>query len=134
MTIRAICSRIKWWKRFLHAKGFDVWKSIVHGYTAPTTPPTNIDWNKLNKNKSKDKGIIMRNLVDKVFVKVMHCDSSKNIWGKLQNIYGDAKVKGDNIQICKAKFEKLKMKEDEDIVTYLLQVEETINTIKGLGV
>jgi hypothetical protein len=27
-------------KRFLLALGFDVWKSVVDGYTAPTNPPT----------------------------------------------------------------------------------------------
>jgi hypothetical protein len=58
----------------------------------------------------------------------LHCDNAKDICDKLQNIYeGDAKVKG-------AKFEQLKMKEDEDIATYLLRVEEIVNTIKGLGV
>jgi hypothetical protein len=45
----------------------------------------------------------------------------QRIWDKLQNIYeGDAKVKGSKIQIFKAKFEQLKMKEDEDIAAYLL--------------
>jgi hypothetical protein len=51
----------------------------------------------------------------------MHCDSAKDLWDKLQNIYeGDAKVKGAKLQIFRAKFEQLKMKEDEDIATYLL--------------
>ena len=31
-------------------------------------------------------------------------------------------------------FEQLKMKEDEDIASYLLQVDEVVNIIKGLGV
>ena len=76
----------------------------------------------------------MRNLFDLVFVKVMHCDSSKDIWDKIQNIYeGDAKFKGSKIQVFRAKFEQLKMKEDEDIATYLLRVDQIINTIKGLG-
>jgi hypothetical protein len=46
---------------------------------------------------------------------------------KLQNIYeGDAKVKGDKLQIFRANFEQLKMKEDEDIIAYLLQVDEIV--------
>jgi effector-binding domain-containing protein len=65
----------------------------------------------------------------------MHCDSAKDLWDKLQNIYeGDAKVKGAKLQIFRAKFEQLKMKQDEDIATYLLRVDEIVNTIKGLGV
>jgi hypothetical protein len=50
----------------------------------------------------------------------MHCDNAKDIWDKLQNIKeGDAKVKGDELQIFRAKFEQLKMKEDEDIASYI---------------
>jgi hypothetical protein len=65
----------------------------------------------------------------------MHCDSAKDLRDKLKNIYeGDSKVKGDKLQIFRAKFEQFKMKEDEDIATYLLQVVEIVNTIKGLGV
>jgi uncharacterized lipoprotein YehR (DUF1307 family) len=72
-------------------------------------------------------------MVDSVFVKVMHCDTKKDIWDKLQNIYkGDAKVKEGKLQTYIAKFEQLKMKEDEDIATYFLRVDEIVNSIKGL--
>jgi hypothetical protein len=30
---------------------------------------------------------ILSRLVDSVYVKVMHCDSAKEIWDKLQNVY-----------------------------------------------
>jgi hypothetical protein len=60
--------------------------------------------------------------------------TAKDLWDKLQNIYeGDAKVKGAKLQTLRAKFEQLKMKEDEDIATYFLRVDEIVNTIKGLG-
>jgi hypothetical protein len=36
-------------KTFLQAQGFDVWKSVVDGYKAPTTPPTDKDGKKLKK-------------------------------------------------------------------------------------
>jgi hypothetical protein len=37
----------------------------------------------------------------------MHCDSAKDLWNKLQNIYeGDAKVKEAKLQIFRAKFEQ----------------------------
>jgi uncharacterized lipoprotein YehR (DUF1307 family) len=71
---------------------------------------------------------------DSVYVKVMHCDSAKEIWDKLQNVYeGDAKVKEAKLQTYRGQFEQLKMKEDEDIATYFLRVDETMNAIKGLG-
>jgi hypothetical protein len=60
----------------------------------------------------------------------MHCDNAKDLWDKMINIYeGDAKVKGDKLQIFRAKFEQLKMTKDVDITSYLLQV-----IIKGMGV
>jgi hypothetical protein len=30
-------------KTYVHAHGFDVWKSIVDGYKDPATPPTDND-------------------------------------------------------------------------------------------
>jgi hypothetical protein len=108
-------------KTFLQAQGFDVWKSVVDGYTTPTTPPTDKDGKKLSENNSKAKGTILSSLDDSIFVKVMHCNTAKDLWDKLQNIYeGDAKVKGAKLQTLRAKFEQLKMKEDEDIATYFL--------------
>jgi len=64
----------------------------------------------------------------------MHCDPVKDIWEKLQNVYkGDAKIKGAKVQTYRGHFEQLKIKEDGDIATYFLQVDEIVNTIKGLG-
>jgi hypothetical protein len=65
---------------------------------------------------------------------MMHCDSTKEIWYKLMNVYeGDAKVKGDKIQTYKGQFEHMRMKEDEYTRTYFLRVDEIVNTIRGLG-
>jgi hypothetical protein len=80
---------------FLQTHGFDVWKLVVDGYAALATPPTDKDGKKLNENNSTAKDIIMNSLDDSVFVKVMHCKTTEDIWDKLQNIYkGDTKVKG----------------------------------------
>jgi hypothetical protein len=59
---------------------------------------------------------------------------TKDIWDKLQNVYeGDSKVKEEKLQTYKVQFEKLKMKEDENIVAYFLRVDETMNAIIGMG-
>jgi hypothetical protein len=59
---------------------------------------------------------------------------TKEIWDKLQNVYeGDAKVKATKLQTYRGQFEQLKMKEDENIASYFLRVDETMNAIKGLG-
>jgi hypothetical protein len=99
-----------------------------------TTPPTEKFGNKLNEKKSKAKGTILSSLDDSIFIKLMHSNTTKDLWYKLQNIYeGDTKVNGAKLQTLRAKFEQLKMKEDEDIVAYFLRVDETTNTIIGLG-
>jgi hypothetical protein len=83
----------------------------VDGYKEPTTPPIDKDGNKISKNNSKATDYIMGSLDSSMFVKVMHCDSAKDIWDKLQNIYeGDAKVKGAKFQTYRGQFEQLKMK------------------------
>jgi hypothetical protein len=93
-------------KTCVYEQGFDVWKSVVDGYTVPTTPPTDRDGKKLRENNSKAKGSILSSLVDSIFFKVMHCDNAKDLWDKLQNIYeGDSKVKGAKLKNFKAKFE-----------------------------
>jgi hypothetical protein len=74
-------------KTYIQAQGFQVWKSIVDGYTTPTVPPTNDKEEKLNENNSKAKNPLLNGLNDMVFTKVEHCKSAKEIWDKLRNIY-----------------------------------------------
>jgi hypothetical protein len=64
----------------------------------------------------------------------MHCNSTKEIWDKLQNVYEvDAKVKEEKLQTYRGQFEQLNMKEDENSVAYFFRVDETMNAIRGLG-
>jgi hypothetical protein len=121
-------------KTYIQAHGFQVWQSIVDGYTTPTVPPTNDKAVKLGENNSKAKNALLNGLSDTVFTKVAHCKSAKDIWDKLQNIYeGDTKVKETKLQTYRGQFEQLKMKEDENIAAYFLRVNETMNAIIGLG-
>jgi ribosome-binding factor A len=89
---------------------------------------------KLGENNSKSKNALLNGLSDTVFTKVAHCKSAKEIWDKLRSIYeGDSKVKEAKLQSYRGQFEQLKMKKDEDIATYFLRVDETVNAIIGLG-
>ena len=120
-------------KTYIQAHEFEVWQSIVYGYKELGVPPTNDNGRKLSLNNSKSKNALLNGLGDSVYVKVMHCISSKEIWDKLQNIYeGDEKFKEEKIQTYRGQFEQLKMKEDENIVDYFLRVDETMNEIRGL--
>jgi hypothetical protein len=76
---------------------------------------------KLGENNSKAINALLNGLSDMVFTKVTHCKYAKEIWDKLRNIYeGDSKFKATKLQTYRGQFEQLKMKEDEDIATYLL--------------
>jgi hypothetical protein len=88
----------------------------------------------LGENNSKAINALLNGLSDTIFTKVAHCKYAKEIWDKLLNIYeGDSKFKAVKLQTYKGQFEQLKMKEDEDVTTYFLRVDETVNAIIGLG-
>jgi hypothetical protein len=112
-------------KTYIQAHGFQVWQSIVDGYTKLIVTPTNDKAVKFGENNSKDEKSLLNGLSDTVFTKVAHCKSAKEIWDKLQNIYeGDSKVKAAKLQTYRGRFrgrlKQLKMKEDEDITAYFL--------------
>jgi hypothetical protein len=89
---------------------------------------------KLGENNSKAINSLLNGLSDTVFTKVAHCKFAKEIWDKLRNIYeGDSKFKTTKLRTYRGQLEQLKMKEDEDITTYFLRVDETVNAIIGLG-
>ena len=97
-------------KTCIQEHGFEIWQWVVNGYKEPTV-----------------------GLHESVYAKVVHCKSAKEIWEKLENIYeGDSRVKETKLQTYRGQFEQLKMKEDDNIATYFLQVDETINAIIGL--
>lgn len=119
---------------FLMAQGFEVLKFLVNGYTTPTTPPTEENGKRIYEINAKVMNVILSSLSGSKCVKVMHCDSAKDIWDKLHNIYeGDDKVNRAKLQRHRTYFEVLKVKEDEDIVAYFFSVDEVVNTIRGLG-
>jgi hypothetical protein len=93
-------------KTYVQAQGYNVWKSILEGYKEPTTPPIDNDGKKHSQNNLRAKHSILNGLIDLVYVKVMHCNSTKEIWEKLQNVYeGDAKVKEAKLQTYRGQFE-----------------------------
>ena len=56
------------------------------------------------------------------------------MWDKLKTIYeGDQKLREAKLQIFRAKFEQLKMNEDENIASYFLRVDEIVKNIEVLG-
>ena len=67
----------------------------MNKYNVPATPPIDSNGKKLYEDNSKAMNAILSSLVETIFVKVMHCETTKEIWDKLRNIYeGDDKIKG----------------------------------------
>jgi hypothetical protein len=110
------------------------WLSMVNGYTLPTTAPSYVIANKLCNDHSRVVNAIMGGLANPIFVKVIHCKSTKEIWDKLKVIYeGDGKVKQAKIQTYRGKFEILNMKEEKNVAEYFQRVDEIVNSIRALG-
>jgi uncharacterized lipoprotein YehR (DUF1307 family) len=113
---------------------FDIYKLVVTGYKTPKNPPRDNVGKKASEHNVKSMNVIMCGISESEFIKVMYCESKKYIWDKLQNIYeGDDKVKKEKIQTHRIQFESLKMKQEENVATYFLRVDEIVNTIRGLG-
>ena len=77
---------------------------IVNTYDIPTNPPANGRGaeKKNYEDNSKAMNVILSGLTEVVFVKVMHCETAKEIWDKLRNIYeGYDKIKGAKLQTYK---------------------------------
>jgi hypothetical protein len=72
-----------WMKKYIQAQGFEIWQSIVDGYTVLAFPPTNKKAVKLGQNNSKATNAHLNGLSETIFTKVAHCKSSKEIWDKL---------------------------------------------------
>ncbi|KAJ8645013.1 hypothetical protein MRB53_006761 [Persea americana] len=118
---------------YLCSLGLDVWNSVKKGYKG-SNDPTDATDKKLFENDSKARNVLMCGLSYSELVKVMSCKTSKEIWDKLQSIHeGDKKIKEAKLQTYRAQFESLKMTDSETIDSYLLRVNEDVNSIRGLG-
>ena len=90
---------------FLQTQGVDVWQALLNEYSTPTTIPTAVVGKKLYESNSKAMYAILGCLSGSKFVKVMHCESSKELWDKLKNVYeGDTKVKNAKLQSYRSQF------------------------------
>jgi hypothetical protein len=70
-------------KTYIQEQGFEIWQSIVYGYTIVAIPPTNDKAVKHGQNNFKATNSLLNGLGESVFTKVACCKSSKDIWDKL---------------------------------------------------
>lgn len=78
----------------LNSLRFCVWKLVKSGYTASTTPLTDLVEIRLYECNAKANNAILCGLANSIFLNVMNCSSTKDAWEKLSSIYeGGTKVK-----------------------------------------
>jgi hypothetical protein len=86
-------------KNYLTSLGVDIWYSIVNGNVIPNNAPTDPNEKKLMSCNSKAIHVILGALAPKIDSKVMGCNTSKEIYDKLNSFYeGDPKVKQAKLQ------------------------------------
>ena len=53
---------------------------------------------------ANDKDLIINGIIESIYIKVLSCKTTKEVWGKLENIYaGDSKLKEEKIQFFSGK-------------------------------
>jgi len=71
----------------LQEQRFDVWKEDVTWYIASNKPMNTVAKKEFKRNNKISMDFILDELPDSVKVKVVQCSSTKEIWGKLHNVY-----------------------------------------------
>jgi len=119
-------------RTYIMALGADVWDVVDIGYVKPVVLTNKDDKLELSFN-AKAMNDILSGLAEAEFVKVMHLETTKEMWDKLISSYeGNEKVKDAKLQTYRLQFEQLKMKDDEIVGKYFLRIEELVNAMKIL--
>ncbi|XP_059067707.1 uncharacterized protein LOC131858475 [Cryptomeria japonica] len=112
----------------------EIWESIKKGYNAPQNGPTTIDEIKTYESDAKDTIAIVTCLNDAIFSKVIEVKLAKEIWEKLKSLCeGDEKTKQAKLINLKHKFGNVRMCEDKNTEGYIHQVNEIVNSLRGVG-
>jgi hypothetical protein len=108
-------------RTYLMALGVDVWDVVETGYIKPVVLASKDDKLEFRFN-TKGMNAIMNGLAEAEFVKVMHLQTTKEMWDKLiSNYEGNEKLKDAKLQTFRLKFEQLKMNEDETLRKYFFK-------------
>jgi hypothetical protein len=86
-------------KTYLTDLGVEIWYSVVNGYVIPNNAPTYPNEKKIMSCNSKARHVILAALKPTIDSKVMGCNTAKEVWDNLKNIYeGDPKFKQVKLQ------------------------------------
>ncbi|XP_042401438.1 uncharacterized protein LOC121991511 [Zingiber officinale] len=116
-----------------------LWDIVERGYKAPQegVNQTEAQRTTMAEQKRKDKKalfVIYKTFDEATFEKVAEDTTSKKAWEILQIAYkGDERAKNIHLQILRAEFESLEMKESENVSDYFTRVLVIVNQLKRNG-
>ena len=120
-------------RTYIMSLGIEVWDTVELGY-APKESDSEKDAKLDFEANAKAMNSLLSGLCEAEFIKVMHNNTAKEIWDTLESIHeGDKKVNIAKLQVYRAQFENVQMKEDEDVAILFLKVAEFVNNMKALG-
>ncbi|CAL8990057.1 unnamed protein product [Prunus brigantina] len=83
---------------------------------------------------AKALGIIQNAVSDQIFPRIANADSAKMAWNLLYSEYhGGDQVRSVKLQNLRREFEYMRMREGEQLTTYLTRLNELINQMKTFG-
>jgi hypothetical protein len=133
---------------FLKSLDSRTWKAVLKGWEHPKILDANgvdtgvlkleEDWSAAEDTASLGNSKALNALfngVDKnMFRLIKKCTVAKNAWEILRTTHeGNAKVKSSRIQLLNTKFENLRMKEEESIHDFHMNLLEVDNSFEALG-
>src|SRR3954468_16986978 len=142
-------SNYDYWKprmvAFLKSLDSKAWRAANKGWEHPVTidkdgkssltPEEN--WSKdeeeLALGNSKALNALFNGIDRNIFRLVYHCELAKDVWDTLRTTHeGTSKVKMSRLQLLTTKFENLRMKDDESIHEFHMNILEIANTSGAL--
>ncbi|KAK2423987.1 putative mitochondrial protein [Trifolium repens] len=133
---------------FLKSIDSQVWRAILSGWEAPVVidkdgNKTNVlkaelEWTKeeqeLSTYNSKAINALFNGVDRSMFRLIKKCVVAKEAWDILETVHeGTSKVKMSRLQLLTTKFESLKMKEDESVHEFYMNILDIANSFDVLG-
>jgi hypothetical protein len=133
---------------FLKSIDSQVWRAILSGWEAPVVTDkdgnkTNVlkaelEWTKeeqeLSTYNSKAINALFNGVDRSMFRLIKKCVVAKEAWDILETVHeGTSKVKMSRLQLLTTKFESLKMKEDESVHEFYMNILDIANSFDVLG-
>jgi len=118
----------------LQSMGMQYWTMASTKYTPPQNDLKNANEITYVENNLQTKEALLNALSDSELTNVVDLQTAFEIWEKLELLHeGDKYVKCARLQSLKGKFENLKMREDENITTFMPRVNELVCGIRCVG-